>query len=331
MDIKVEFVPQTRYDYYEDIANSDQSIYNKVMNEWKRIMMKRRFIDIENQKRDELKRKLSSLKGDNGDTLYGSIKRDFESDDHKDNELITKLFSGGARMDKERFTEVFNAITKNIEDKLNKRMRFRDKIAEEFNKLIDPAEKEQGGGAFFVPDEKYTKRTLDELNSDYLRIKENQYLFDADVSSVDILVFIIVTYMIQQITLLFLKWAIDIEYVRTFEDALTLFIFIYLAIFLMILGLVNLDYGYYDVFNVIPSYLYYFFVRTNGYMRIVLHVAFMLLMMIIPVIIKTNKGELILSKFMMLDLKSKRDLYNTISRFSLGVWVITSAMAGAIR
>lgn len=330
MNTKAQFVPQRRYDYYEDIANSDQTIYNNVMNEWKRIMMKRRFIDLENNKREELKNKFSSLKTDDGNTntLYDSIKTELDAEKDKDAELITKLFSGGS-IDKHRFDQVFDSITKNIEKHLKERKTFRDKITKDFNKLIDPIG--QQGGNFVVPEEKYRKRTLDELNADFIRINNNQYLVDAGISSIDILVFIIVTYVIQQIAMIFIKWAIDIEYVQTFEKALALYIMIYLIIFLMILGLVNIDYGYSDIFNVIPSYLYYFFVRTNGYMRVMIHIAFMLLMTIIPIIIKTNKGELLLSKFIMLDLKSKRDLYTMISKFSLGIWFITSIMAATVQ
>lgn len=340
-------IPKHRYDYYMDIENADPIMYQNVMDEYRKISLRLRYNLEKEQKINNLKSKLDGFKetdkldcDDNKqgslDSLYCSLKKNFQ-DDNKPNTYASKVFTGGEYKDKQinNINKILDAVSDTLKQKIEHNKTFTEKAVEKLNKLIeDPYinnNNQSGGNGYFVPDDKYRKQSIDELNSRYFKIKNNQYFYDVDVTSFDILVFIITIYVIQQISMIFVNWAIDVEFVRTFDKALLLYIGIYLLLFMLIIGLVNIDYTITDTFNILPSVLYYFFMKSNGVSRIAIHLIFMLLISVIPFIIQTTKSELYLGKYILNNMKSKRDLYLVVNKFTLISWFICSVMAMIIR
>ena len=74
----------------------------------------------------------------------------------------------------------------------------------------------------------------------------------------------------------------------------------------------------------IQSMLYYFYIYTNGPMRLVIHLIFILILMLIPFII--NMGNNISDKANF-NYETKKFTRNTLSRFTLVIWIITSLIA----
>ncbi len=77
--------------------------------------------------------------------------------------------------------------------------------------------------------------------------------------------------------------------------------------------------------------LYYFYIYTNGSMRLLIHIFVIILIMILPYIINMEKIELNNKKANQNNIShnydKKQKIYDTISFFSLIVWVLTSIIA----
>jgi hypothetical protein len=93
---------------------------------------------------------------------------------------------------------------------------------------------------------------------------------------------------------------------------------------------------YYPIFELfsnislssMPSLLYYFYVHINGYNRLILHLCIILILSFIPFVLSMDKRtEEQKDMNISFDYKQKDKILNSISYFSLGVWVFTSIIA----
>ena len=136
-------------------------------------------------------------------------------------------------------------------------------------------------------------------------------------------IFIGVTFVIRAISLVILKWAIDVDFVTIFESAIYLYIAIYILLFCMIWAIINYSGMETDY---LPYYLYSFN-RINGNKHLIVHIALMLILSIIPFIIQAGKDDLSFSKHFSESMEGKRDIYRGISNFTLLSWISLSLIA----
>jgi len=136
-------------------------------------------------------------------------------------------------------------------------------------------------------------------------------------------IFIGVTFVIRAISLVILKWAIDVDFVTIFESAIYLYIAIYILLFCMIWAIINYSGMETDK---LPYYLYSFN-RINGNTHLIVHIALMLILSIIPFIIQAGKDDLSFSKHFSESMEGKRDIYRGLSNFTLLSWISLSLIA----
>eukprot|EP00960_Hanusia_phi_P063094 765365-Hanusia_phi.AAC.1 len=202
---------------------------------------------------EDLKYKLAAMKLDsNGSNnrLYDSIKKEFIK--ANPNQLAQKnvfeSLGGGIDDHQKNVNIILDAMVDNMMKNLDGKNKFREEVATNLNKLIDAKPNQEGGeGSYFVPNDKYKSKTIEEIHNLDNNLKYNQYFFDSNVTNFDILMFVIVTYALQQITMLFIKWAINVEYIRTFESAIALYVIIYFILFFLIIGLAHCSPGFYHL------------------------------------------------------------------------------------
>lgn len=158
-----------------------------------------------------------------------------------------------------------------------------------------------------------------------------------DVNIYDRLTFIGITYIIRFLTLQFIYWCLNSNIINNFSKAYFYYTIIYIIFFIFITSIVNVMYFYpiMDLFSnisnitVFPNYLYYFYVYTNGYLSLLIHLFIILILLFIPFVLtmdrknNNNNNDLNISY----DYKKKNEIYISISNFSLIIWVLTSIIS----
>jgi hypothetical protein len=148
-------------------------------------------------------------------------------------------------------------------------------------------------------------------------------------------VFIGVTFAIRMIALSLIYWSLNSNLVNNFQTAFIYYCIIYMIFFLFVIAIVNVIF-YYPVTELftnlslatLPNLLYYFYIHFNGYNRLILHIIILSILMMVPFVLSLDK------KFteqydanISFDYKKKSDIYNSISNFSLVIWILTSVIA----
>ena len=144
----------------------------------------------------------------------------------------------------------------------------------------------------------------------------------------DRIVFIVITFIIRYITLLLVNWCVEIDIVRSFNQAFILFSFIYIIIFWLIVMIINVNIspeysGEASIIGKVQSVLYYFHFRINDIGRLLVHTLLIILLLIIPIIIKKeekNNDE-------PLTYEDRINLYKSLSLFTIFMWIFTSIIA----
>jgi hypothetical protein len=163
-------------------------------------------------------------------------------------------------------------------------------------------------------------------------LKELEITFD------DRLVFIFSTFFIRYITLVLVKWSIDINIIKTFEEGFYYYAGIYLTIFWFIVLFVNIDnstqidyMNFDDFMNSIRSVFYYYYMGTNGVTRLFIHSALIVILLMIPVILNIRKkndfdedGE---NTSNILNYEERKKLIKSLSLFTIYIWILTSIIA----
>ena len=197
-------------------------------------------------------------------------------------------------------------------------------------------------GILKVPSKLGSKRGGDYILEDSEYQKLNDLVFDIendtmrpitklDISNEDRIVFIGVTFIIRFIALSLIEWSMNTNFISSFKQAFMFYCVIYISIFCFITIIVNIIYNYplqqlYTDKSLvdIPSMLYYFYIYTNGPMRLVIHLIFILILMLIPFIINMGNNMTDKANF---NYETKKYTRNTLSRFTLVIWIITSLIA----
>ena len=163
-------------------------------------------------------------------------------------------------------------------------------------------------------------------------LKELEITFD------DRLVFIFFSFFIRYITLVLVKWSIDINIIKTFEEGFYYYAAIYLTIFWFIVLFVNIDnstqidyMNFDDFMNSIRSVFYYYYMGTNGVTRLFIHSALIVILLMIPVILNIRKkndyDEDEENTSNILNYEERKKLIKSLSLFTIYIWILTSIIA----
>jgi len=159
-----------------------------------------------------------------------------------------------------------------------------------------------------------------------------------DITMIDRLIFIAITFIIRYISLLIISWGLNTNIINTFNTAFFYYCIIYILFFVFITTIVNvvIFYPVMELFSSlkiisIPNMLYYFYIYTNGSLRLLLHIFFILMLLFLPYVINIDKVRFYKleekTKNISYDYDKKNKIYDTISLFSIIVWVLTSIIA----
>ena len=159
-----------------------------------------------------------------------------------------------------------------------------------------------------------------------------------DITMIDRLIFIATTFIIRYITLLIISWGLNTNIINTFNTAFFYYCIIYILFFVFITMIVNVVIFYpvmdlFSNFNIIsiPNMLYYFYIYTNGPFRLLIHLFLILMLLFLPYVINIDKVRFYKmeekTSNISYDYDKKNKIYNTLSLFSIIVWVLTSIIA----
>ena len=176
-----------------------------------------------------------------------------------------------------------------------------------------------------------------------LRPIYNKYKDDVNpeklkITIIDRVIFITITFIIRYITLMIIDWGLSTNLINNFYRAFLYYCFIYLLFFIFIVMLVNVIVHYplmelYSSMKIIsiPNLFYYFYIYTNGYMRLLIHIFLIIIILFIPYIINIDKINFIKSEEkksnISYDYDKKKKILDAISLFSFIIWILTSIIA----
>lgn len=156
-----------------------------------------------------------------------------------------------------------------------------------------------------------------------------------EIKMMDRVVFIITTFIIRYISLLFIDWGLTTNLINSFNYAFFYYCLMYLILFIFITMFINVIIAYpiMELFTNsgianIPNLFYYFYIYTNGYLRLIIHISLIIILLFIPYIInidKDNKNEI--QKNISFNYDKKKKVYDAIAMFSLIIWILTSIIA----
>ena len=183
-------------------------------------------------------------------------------------------------------------------------------------------------GGYVLEDSEYQKlnNLIFDIENDIMRP-----INKLDISKEDRIVFIGVTFIIRFICLSIIEWGMNTNFISSFQQIFLFYCAIYITIFCFITMIVNVIYNYplqqlysdHSIVN-ISSTLYYFYIYTNGPMRLVIHLMFIIILMLIPFIINIGNNQFDTIDF---NYETKKNTRNILSRFTLVIWIITSIIA----
>lgn len=197
--------------------------------------------------------------------------------------------------------------------------------------LITEGEKTQKEVAINRPD------LINKAKKIYNSYKDDIHPNRMNIKLLDRIVFIITTFLIRFITLMIIQWGLDTNLINSFHGAFNYYCIVYLLLFAFITMFVNVIIAYpiidlftnYSIIN-IPNLFYYFYIYANGSIRLFLHITFLLIILFIPYIISVDKINVNKNQKQInisVDMDKKKKIYDTISLFSLIIWILTSIVA----
>ena len=264
------------------------------------------------------------------------------NDDTIEKIISTMKMSGGGTLEEEKF--------KILDGTLNKG---KEPMKEFLNKIHNVAPELSAKPIENVEDLIITKEEQGKINEISSRSKSemikkirplyNKYKDDINpenlkITMIDRVIFIATTFIIRYITLMIIDWGLSTNLINNFYRAFLYYCFIYLLFFVFIVMLVNVIVHYplmelYSSMKIIniPNLFYYFYIYTNGYIRLLIHIFLILILLFIPYIINIDKINFIKSEEkksnISYDYDKKKKILDAISIFSFIIWILTSIIA----
>lgn len=273
------------------------------------------------------------------ENITSTIKNKFKLEDNQLDSLedALKTRKGGAENNK---SEVVKSAT------LNKGYEPMKTFVEKVNKIApELTEKPPAKDVLELLDpkpqisSKTSPEVIKNLKNIYDRYKDNLSPAELEIKMVDRIIFIITTFIILQISLKFVDWGLNTNIINDFKWGFLMYCAVYVSFFIFITMIVNVV-VYYPVLELftnssivtIPNLFYYFYIYTNGFARILLHLFIIVLLLFVPYVISidklsftwlTNANTTNISA----DYEKRTRIYNSIYLFSFIVWVLTSVIA----
>jgi len=188
------------------------------------------------------------------------------------------------------------------------------------------------------PKQKSRPDVIKELKGVYDNYKESLSPESLEISIIDRAIFIASIFIIRQIALTFVDWGLNTNIINTFHRAFFMYCCIYLIFFIFIVMLVNVV-VYYPVMELfsnttitkLPNYLYYYYIYTNGFMRLVVHMLVIVILLFVPYLINMDKIKIFWfdesMKNISYDYEERNNIYQSVALFSFIVWILTSFIA----
>ena len=186
-------------------------------------------------------------------------------------------------------------------------------------------------------DSNATKKIIQQINN--FENDPNNPIEELALTFDDRLVFIIATFFIRYITLMFVQWSIDINIIKTFYEGFIYYAVIYIIIFWFIVLFINVDNSYdvnymnfNGIINSIRTLFYYFYMGTNGISRLLIHTSLIIILIIVPIILNIkNKVEFVDEEenenAKILNNDERKQLSKSLSLFTMFIWLFTSIIA----
>ena len=263
------------------------------------------------------------------DNLSKRIKNVVSDDSNKAskelNDTIEQTFKGGGnKSDEELLNTIFikhvHSDIANITGNLNKIIDLKKDLKKDFE-----MGHEGGNGLISEEESKKLSETIFEIENDTMKPLNSLY-----IKTEDRVLFIAITFLIRYISLSFVEWGMNTNFIITFKQTFLFYGIIYVTLFCFITMIVNITYNYplmqlqdRSIIN-IQAMLYYFYIYTNGSMRLILHLMFIITLMLIPFIIKLSEDS---TDNLSYNYEVKKNTKNVLSRFTLVIWILTSILA----
>ena len=189
-----------------------------------------------------------------------------------------------------------------------------------------------------ITSSKPKSETIKDLRNVYYNYKDTLSPDKLKITYIDRIIFIVSTFIIRFISLMIISWGLNTNIISSFYRAFNVYCFVYILFFVFITMIVNVI-VYYPIMDLfsnnniinIPNLFYYFYVYTNGSIRLLVHIFIIILLMFIPYVINMDKLQLAriadTTKNISYDYEKKNKIYDAINLFSLIVWVLTSVIA----
>jgi hypothetical protein len=290
-----------------------------------------------------LKKLYENLDKDTRDNIIkcikATLKNKYNYNDETTDKIISTLKYGGADVDEIVKTASLNTGKKPMKDFLEKLSNIAPDIeGKPINNvedlLITKEEQEKRN-------EKASQSKADIIKNIkplYNKYKEDLHPDNLKITVYDRIVFIGTTFVIRFITLMIIEWGLSTNLVNNFYNAFFYYCVIYLLFFIFITMIVNVV-VHYPIMNLfsnakiidIPNLFYYFYIYTNGYVRLLLHIFLIIVILFIPYVINIDKIKFLRNEEKKVnityDYEKKRQILNAISLFSFFIWVLTSIIA----
>jgi hypothetical protein len=342
----LSYINEKRTRMYE-ITSENPYIAKSMTNLYKSLKTKNKVRIKLELKKKQIKNYLNKYKDDA--LFYKSLKAKLTDD----NKQIFLPQTGGAEGNEEgNVGKEEGKVEGKEEEKRNEEGNV-EKIKVGFNKLLDIVknklieqvdknmEQQQSGGDLdnlnkikayntFLTTGKKTKdnaNTYDGFKGELYNLENDKKIMAFKYNQEDKYIFIAVTFVLRIITLTFVKWAIDVDFVNIFESALYLYIGLYIIFIGILWGIVNYE-GIDDtILGPLKYYLYSFNKKINNGIHLIIHLTLLFILSFIPFIIQAGKNDMSFDKYNLSSVEEKRDMYRAISSFSLLMWIILSMIA----
>jgi len=369
-DIDLKKMAPERFNYYKELI----AIFNKRPQLLYNILKKYyRFQDLKEKEKKHINKLSYYGEGDDGMNMrkFGELIGD-KGDSKEFQDIVNQLFekmkdkvekkSGGQANNKDKKIDGENP------DDYYKESKFRNVLKRDYgitkvDNLSEPiylpndAKEDQKGRNKHMENRYKTQNKLvdigeridkfndGDLNTTKIKSDINNFENDPDnplkeleITFDDRLVFIFSTFFIRYITLVLVKWSIDINIIKTFEEGFYYYAAIYLTIFWFIVLFVNIDnstqvnyMNFDDFMNSIRSVFYYYYMGTNGITRLFIHSALIVVLLMIPVILNIRKKnefeEDEENTSNILNYEERKKLIKSLSLFTIYIWILTSIIA----
>ena len=153
----------------------------------------------------------------------------------------------------------------------------------------------------------------------------------------DRLVFIIATFFTRYIAISIIQRGIDTNLITTFNEGIIYYVIIYTILFWFIVFFINIDnyaINYMDdnIMNYIRTYMFYFYMGTNGISHLLIHTLLLIVIIIIPIILNIKKKDVEVDdedkdKIILLTYEERGKLSKLLSLITLFIWILTSIIA----